>query len=315
MKKTIIKILKDFITVIFILVVIDFIAGAFFKLTIDKSPDGRYFKTNYLFDNLKEEILIIGDSKAEGNYSPHIFEEYLQMECWNAGRGGQNIPYIRCVQEAVLDQHSPEVVIINIDKDNFEQELNYEEIAFLKPFYWDNPEIKPFIDSISENEKYFMYSNLYTFNSTFYYLFRSFFVKGSDGHRKDKGWKPKFGQINISRYPNLEKIHYKPSKPLNMRTIEEFENAVSSFINAGSDVYVVISPDFQPRTRSITYTILTQLSKKHGFNFMDFSFDTSYIYKPELFSDFLHLNHEGARLFSEEIARRIMADRGLVYNQ
>jgi lysophospholipase L1-like esterase len=51
------------------------------------------------------------------------------------------------------------------------------------------------------------------------------------------------------------------------------------------------------------------IAVKYGVPFFDYSHDETLISRPELFSDFLHLNDKGARIFSEMVIDRILKER------
>jgi len=305
MKKIYVKVFRDFLIILFIVFALDIVFGKLCSIALHNSPDGRYYKTLYVFEHYNEDILMIGSSKAEVNFVPNVFEEELNLTCWNAGRGGQSLPYSRCIQEVSLSRHAPKILILGVNKLVLERPLNFVRMGFLKPFYWDFPPIRPFINEISTNEKYYMFSNLYAYNSTFYYLFRSYFVKGMDGENKHKGWKPKTGHMSIDLNSNYKHEIFVEPKPINKRALKEFETIIQSFKKAGTEIYVVISPDFKPANPTTTIVKLKELANEYHFELLDYSHDTTFIYKPQLFRDFGHLNTNGAYQLSNKIADKI----------
>ncbi len=302
------KIIRNLVVLLFIVFLIDIAFGLIFSKILYKSPDGRYYKTIYSLEKSNEDILIIGSSKAEQDYVPEILTKKLNLSCWNAGRGGQGLLFFRCIQEATLKRYSPKILILNLSKHNLEGKLKTERIGLLRPFYWNHPEIRGLIDRISKYEKYFVYSNLYAYNSVFYYLFRSYVIKGIDGNIKDNGWKARTGQIKIDSSVNYTREIYQKSLTIDDTSRNEFEILLSSFIEKGTKVYIIIAPDFQPSSRTISLGKIDEIAKKYNVKVLDYHRDTTFIYNRKLFIDHGHLNVEGARLITNKIAQEIMTD-------
>ena len=63
---------------------------------------------------------------------------------------------------------------------------------------------------------------------------------------------------------------------------------------------LVISPEFIPTDfySSPSYKKIKELSDKYGLSIMDYSKNPQFLFNKELFSDMLHLNDNGAKLFS-----------------
>lgn len=299
------KICRDFVFILLLLYVVDLLFGVVFSNILESIPDGRFYKINYTLNESKEDVLVLGSSKAETNFVPYIFEDKLKMTCWNGGRGGQGLLYFRAMQEAVLSRHKPKVVILHLS--NYVLANNYvsDKISILKPFYHKNPEIKPFVNEISEQESYLMYSNIYQYNSNFYYFFRSFAKKGIDGDLKDKGWKPRIGKIKQENVLDYEREIIHESDYIKPRSVEELEKMLKSFISSSVKIFVVSAPSFRPINAPRNEAKLKKLLQKHNITYIDLSKDEDFIHKAELFKDFGHLNKEGAIKFSEKVSELI----------
>lgn len=287
--------------VVIILVSIDFIAGIFLDAVLENSPDGRYYKANYTLNECKDDVIILGSSRAETNFAPFVFEDSLNLSVWNAGRGGQGLPFWYASQQGILANHSPKIAIINVEYDFLSGELqgSYERAGFLRPFYKKAPAIQPIINEISTYEKYLVNSKLYVYNSSFYYLFRPYFFKGLDGPIDGKGWKKIKGVL--SSEVNLSVVEH--SKALNPDSIKLFEQMIHDFQSKNCSVFVVISPNYGKYVESSE--TLDYLKKERGFSLLDESRNLNFIENNKLFNDKDHLNTKGAILFSQVIAGKI----------
>lgn len=290
--------------ILLILIPIDLLTGLLLDNILKRQPDGRYYKAEYSLNRSCEEIFILGSSRAETNLNPIIFEEMLDMKCWNAGRGGQSLPYFRCIQECVLKRYAPKVLVLNVEYNLCEKSLEYwyEKAGFLKPFYRKNPEIRPILNEISRFEKYYMYSSIYAYNSSFYYLLRPFFKEGIDGKNEHKGWKPMDGIMSEEILIQNDNDSLIQSEII-PKALYELNVLLESFSSAGTKIIVVISPDFYPRERNTpTLYEIESFSRKYNFPILDYTTDTAFVLRNELFFDSNHLNRDGAVKLSESIS-------------
>jgi len=269
----------------------------------DHSPDGRYYKTAYSLDRSNEDVIILGSSRGEINYAPYLIEESLHLSCWDASRGGQGLPYMHAIEEGILNRYNPKVFILNVEADILEYPPFYQEAGFLRPFYKNHREIQPEMDKISPLEHTKLYSRLYAYNSSFYYLLRPYLFHDLDGKISDKGWKPRDGQMHDPGFP-FEIVDN--DRPLNPEAVEELETMVQELADRGIELFLVISPNYGEKTvHSSTIDYLTNLSKERDIPLFNFATDSTFVTHPELFIDIQHLNRTGAEIFTKKLIEKI----------
>lgn len=301
------RLFKNVFIVLFLCTIADVAAGRLLDYLRDHSPDGRYYKAKYSLEDCKEDIVIIGSSRAEINYVPAIFEDSLRMACWNAGRGGQGLPYFRAIQEGILARYTPKIVLLNVEDYLLEKKPYYEEAGFIRPFYRNHKEIRPILNKISFYERFLLWSKLYAYNSSFYYLIRPYFFHNIDGKVSDKGWKPRQGAVEINTGEPL--VTESIDDPLQQESVQEFETFIKKFLDKGCHVFVVISPNCNRNlVTSTSNQHVESFCKKHNVPVYKYSNDLEWVTKPELFVDPDHLNVEGAQLFTKMIASRMKKD-------
>ncbi len=290
--------LKIFILLIAFFI-LDFLIGVGMDQVVSHSDNGRYYKARYSLEESTEDVIILGSSRAETNYVPHVIEEKLGLSCWTTGRGGQILPFWNAMGRGVVDRYNPKIIIVNVEPYFLEQGLSFEKAGFLRPFYRSHPEIHEVIDRISPHEKFLLNSRLYAYNSSFYYLLRSFIIKDLDGRRADKGWKPRIGKYPIE-YKETQVVNY--SRDLNQDTVAYFE----SFINGlkGSKIYIVISPDFSKSY--VSSPSIEYLKKLKDITLINLGEDNLLSSQNEYYRDPSHLNKEGAILFTRQLCDEIM---------
>ncbi len=293
------KLFLRLVGLVIILAVLDQGVGLVLGIIRDHSPDGRYYKAKYTLETAEEDIIIIGSSRGERDYVPYLMEEAFGLSCWNASRGGQGLPYFRAMQEGILNRYKPKLVILNLEVDILEHTPFYQQMGFMRAFYKKHQEIRPILNKISPNEKWKLSSNIYAYNSSYYYLLRPYLFPGLDGKNSDKGWKPSVG---IWEDPGYAFEVVNTAKPLHETAVGELVSLVEGFIAKDIPLIFSIAPNYGERTEmtsSLHY--IQDLAKKHDIPLFNFSSDTTFVTTAEYFIDIEHLNVEGAILFTSKL--------------
>lgn len=295
-----------------ILVLLDLIFGIIFRQIIEHSPDGRYYKANYSLTQCNEELVVFGSSRAETNFVPSVFTDSLNLSAWNTGRGGQTLPFWYAMQQGVLNINTPKVAVVNIENDflTYDMSNGYERAGFLRPFYRKHYEIRPIINRISSFEKTLMSSNIYAFNSSFYYLLRPYLIRGLDGKKEFKGWKTRYGTIEQN---NKDYYVYNSTQELNMETTLLFNKFIENFTNKGCNVFIVVSPNYK---QLVKYSpTLEYVSNMNNVTLLNHSNNKKFVDNHLYFNDNFHLNIEGAIEFSKCIGNEIARTYNMGYSQ
>lgn len=288
-----------------LLAIIDQLAGELLDYLRDHAPDGRYYKARYSLEQCNEDVIVLGSSRGEMNYDPFIIEDSLKMTCWDASRGGEGMAYFRSIQEGILARYAPKLVILNVEGNMLEDHPSYVENGFLRPFYNDHKEIRPFINKISKYEKFLMLSRLYAYNSSYYYLIRPYFIEGLDGDKNDKGWKPRDGHINpVFVHEGVEKVV--DNNPLDPETLAEFKKLVARFEEKSVQLIIAVSPNYgvlEDHTPTIDF--IQDFTKEHNIPFFIHSNDQEFVSRADFFIDPDHLNREGSIYYTRKLAAEI----------
>ena len=284
------------------LVVADYSIGLLLRKVLESSPDGRYFKADYSLNKCNEDIIILGSSRAETNYAPFVFKESLKMSCWNTGRGGQTLPFWCAMEKGILARYTPKIVVVNVESEFLSENLKegFERAGFLRPFYYENSEIRPIVNRISSFEKFYLFSNIYAYNSSFYYLLRPYVLEDLDGRKEDNGWKARENMIHTEK---IELDILNSSRSINQETRELFEEFISDLKKSGSKVFVVISPDYGKL--AVSTSTIEFITKMNGITVLNFANNPGFSGNAKYFSDENHLNVEGAVKYSELVCNAI----------
>ena len=297
------KLLIKFLVIFLILMAIDFLWGIFFLKIVDISKEGRYYKAKYTLDLTSEDLLIIGSSLGEAGYCTKIFEDSLNITCYNVSRENQLLPYFNAIKEATLARYVPTYIVFDIHPSFLQGEPNHEIVGeVFNPFYKTHPEIQSILNNGSLSKKIIYLSNLYCFNSSYIYLLLPFIKKGMDRKVEDKGWRPRYGITAISSKIKI----LNPIGNLNKKAINEFHQFVDTIHNKGIQLIFCSSPMYNTticETPTIKY--VKKYAKENDIPYFDYANHKELLYNNEYFKDPAHFNDKGAIAFSKSIIQDI----------
>lgn len=285
---------------------VDFAIGSILKYLYFKQESGMLYRTTYSMEQTRADLLIFGSSTANHNYDTEIFEKKLNLSCYNAGRDASSIFYSTAILKSVLKRHAPKIIILNLDVDQFSiNELSYDRISSLLPYYESHPEIRSIIELKSSYEKLKLLSKIYPYNSYILSI-----VVGNTQFNKTR-------RSDINGYVPLLKTWNEPINHLKFEEVKLDSNKIHTFqsfiydcIKAKVQLYIVRPPYFINSDYVSNSTILAlKTANKYHIPFLDYYKDTSIISHSSLFADISHLNDQGARKFSNLVSDRIIAEQ------
>jgi hypothetical protein len=297
-----IRLLKKLVLFIIAFLIFDFIIGLGLSIIRDNAPDGRYFNAQHTLGEGKEDIVIFGASCGETDIVPYIIEDSLKMTCWNSARGGQGMTFWMCMELGILKRYTPKIAIVELGEERLKIGLkgSYKAAGILRPFYHKYKEIQPILNEISFFEKYFIQSNLYKYNSSFYYLFRPYLFKGLDGDIADKGWKPRNCQMSLID-PKL--VTTNTSEELNPESVEYFNKFISNLTDKGCKVFVVFTPNFNENL--ISTSTIEYVKNMKNVQLINYDDNVLFSKNSQLYCDQVHLNKEGAIKYTSLLVQKI----------
>lgn len=269
-----------------------------------KQKSGLNFQTTYAVEQTRDDIIILGSSRAQSHYDPSILESQLEGSCYNAGRNGQSLLYAAAVHNAILSRQAPQVVILDvIPMDFINYHGHYDRLSALLPYYRSNEAVRPFVEFRSPFERIKLMSGIYPFNSLPLQIIKYNLVAG----RPDKGFNPLRGTIPLPLHPSREKPWLRNGRDDKM--FAAFADMVASCMEKGIEFYPVISPSYSGEIigRDCLEDIEAILEGT-PYALWDFSDHQDFLLNQELFRDESHLNTVGAEAFSNFIAARIKAE-------
>lgn len=298
MKKFIINILIFF----GIVAVVDVAAGKVFWYLQSTKAGGRTGAEYYACNESKEDVIIMGSSRASHHYVPQIITDSLGLSCFNAGQDGNGIILQYGRWKMIAERYSPKMIIYDVNPsfDLLESD-NMAYIDHLKPFCSDK-EVTDYVARLFPLERYKLLSQMYRYN----YKFLEILSDCARGRGDDlRGYIPLKGQIRkevvdgnfaqeaISVRYDAEKLKY-------------FECLAKECREKGTRLMFVVSPYYRGSSYTIeTFAPVCEIAEKYGVPFMYYN-NGEFCLNPGFYKDSHHLNDDGARVFTTGLISQII---------
>ena len=289
-----------------IVAVVDVAAGRFFWYLQSIEAGGRSGDEYYVCKESKEDVLIMGSSRALHHYVSSLFLDSLGMSCFNGGQDGNGIVMQYGRWKMISKRHVPKLVIYDVEPIfDYGMNDNTRYIDRLKPFAGDK-EVKQYITGLYPLEDLKLFSHLYRYNYKFLEIASDCLNKGNG----EGGYKPLYGHIRREMVEadapdktNSEVQIYDELK------VTQLHNLITEVKASGSTIVLVSSPYWKsygiPDLR-----IIEKIAEELGVPFFNYS-DSDLCNNPDYFADSMHLNDVGAHVFTEDVVGKIKTMNGL----
>jgi hypothetical protein len=297
---------------IFIVLVIsaDAVAGYILRKLYFTQSSGQNRSLTYILSECTDDILILGNSRAQHHYDPRVIGRKLNMSCFNAGQdGGHSIllPYSQL--KVLTKRYSPRIVILEFFTEGIiRYNGDYDRLSILLPYYRDYPEVRPLVILRSPYEKVKLLSSVYPFNSNILNIIR-FNINVLAKYKQDfDGYIPRMGKVTDEMLKaEAETTGESVIDPNKVKALEEI---IRICREKNINLFIATAPVFHyPGDKKMTPSPASRLSmeimERNHVNYLDFTYDPAFIGHRELFFDIRHLNDEGSRIFSEMLADTI----------
>ena len=291
---------------LFILLLFDQVIGTALQHFYFTMKSGVQYRTTYAIEKTNADILVLGSSRAIHHYEPEVFEDSLKLSFYNAGRDGEESSLFHyAILKGVLKRYTPKIIILDLMYGELGNALySYDRLASLSPYYKTHPEMQPIIELRSNNEKIKMISGIYPYNSLLMSIISGNLDKEGKKNKDIKGYLP----------VPAESVIHKPIQTVDRREPYELDSTrtkvLQAFIQdckqAKIRLYIVCSPYYEKSIGTdLSMDQIKKLATTYQVNFFDFSTESVFLNRPELFGDPWHLNDSGAHIFSKMMVAKI----------
>ena len=144
-----------------IVAVVDFSLGKVFYWLQSSEAKGRTQTEYYICNDLKEDILVMGSSRATHHYVAKMISDSLGVTCFNGGQDGNGILLQYGRWKMISKHHLPKVIIYDIEPSfDLMVDDNSRYIDRLKPYSIDR-DVNKYIAELFPMERFKMLSGCY----------------------------------------------------------------------------------------------------------------------------------------------------------
>ena len=279
---------------------------------LKKTERGHFHTMNALMnDSINADVIMLGSSRVEYAYNPHIIDSVLDCNSRNLGVSGQ--PFgVSCLRWQLYNRHNnpPKLIIINCDFIEIAKmvENGYEREQYY-PYLFD-PLVQPYLKDYGFTwvDKYIpMYRYHGEYKLMFIGLCELFNIYHDHKNNPCKGYIPSYEAWNGEALNDVIKNDELKREP-SYHVVSLLDSLLRNAIDDGSKVTFVQAP-FYCRLRDnlddhATRAVYDSLALAYGIPFLDYRYmsiceDSTY------FQDGTHLNYLGSGIFTLELAKDI----------
>lgn len=287
-----------------LLIAADWSVGTWSEKMYYKSKYGIFHRQIYCLTESQDELMIMGSSRAAHHYVPQIFEDSLEMSCYNAGSDGMCIYYHYGILASRIQRDCPpKMVILEVIGTDAEvsQGATFSLDAALDryaPHYGEFAEIDSMFTFNGWKEKVKLLSKTYKYNSKLVQTIKCNYIPWPE----DRGYEALNGVMKVEEGELAADVLAPSSVEPNIeeRKIVYLQKFIDSCKSNNILLVMCYSPYYgQAIPKSIQ--MIEELAENNGVKFLNYGDDVRF-QKPEYFQDASHLNDTGAKEFTKEIA-------------
>lgn len=295
--------IKYMLLVFSILLALFFVDRIFGKL-LDRLYIYQTDKVTYAIKKAKEDILILGSSRAVAHYDSKIIEKETGLSCFNYGVGGQNIYYHYAILNTVIRTHKPKIVVyelFDIDITKTASSHDKDLLNALYPAYNINDTIHSIVKlQGTKTRNKLVISSIYKHNSNLTNYIYNILLKpawyDSAGYIAIESgkWNKEIELLNEKYEFDNQKIEYI------RRFMELCKSENIQLIFAVSPKYCIYEKNVNP-----VFDTIRNMALNNDIEFWYYEQDKKFLDDRDYFKDPLHLKKEGATEYTKIISEKI----------
>ena len=275
------------------LCLLDFAVGKLGDYIITKLPDnsGQIAKGFYRMNRLNTDIVILGSSRGLHHYVTAALKDSVNQytngsyTAFNASIRGKKIDCNSCAAESIMDRYPPKLLIFEVTEYELSGGNIDTDMDFLAPLYTSNRFAKQYIDSLVWKKRIKYLSGFYRYNWKIPQIASSFFLQN-----EETGYEPVFHVMD-----HIPESQAEDPVVINKHSLHHFCQVLKTAKEKKINLIVVTSPCFRSGIHNAT---LPDLCAQYGIPYIDMRNLELFNLHPEFFQDPLHLNDNGAHIFT-----------------
>jgi len=293
-----------------ILLVLAFIFDWMISSGLKKTERGHFHTMNALMnDSINADVIMLGSSRVEYGYNPHIVDTVLDCNSRNLGVSGQ--PFgVSCLRWQLYNRHNnpPKLIIVNCDylelrgmvDNGYEREQYYP--------YMSDPLVKQFLDDYGFNyaDKYIP---IYRYHGDYKLmgigLAELFHIRHDRKGNPYKGYFPSYEAWNGEALNDMIKNNGLECK-LSYHVVSLLDSLLRNAIDEGSKIVFVQAPYYYRLRDNLddhtTRSVYDSLANAYDIPSLDYQ-DMIICNDSTYFKDGCHLNFRGSQIFTLKLAK------------
>jgi len=297
------KVLLGLLAIIVISLVVDRCVGFLFEKAYKNSKYGIFHRQEYCLHDSKDEILILGSSRAAHHYVPQIFTDSIGMSCYNCGSDGQCIYYQYGILSSYIERGDiPKVVLLEVMNTDavvsngatFGLDAAIDRLA---PNYGEYNEIDSLLLLKGWKERVKLFSKCYRYNSKAVQLIKCNFIPWPE----NMGYEAVFGELSDTT--TLKNRKNKKNEVIDEQKLIYMNKLIRACKNNNIKLFFIESPYYSIST-SLGIDVLKEIALKNDIPYLDYR-NASVFMCPAYFKDEGHLNNKGAYFYSGVVASNL----------
>lgn len=291
------------VTIIVILLVsVDRILGAINQSLYIESKYGIFGRQIYCLHESKEDMLILGSSRASHHYVPSIFQDSLNLSCYNCGSEGMCIYYHYGILASYIERGAiPKLVIydvMDLDAEEYSGPTFNLEAALdrFAPHYKEYESIDSLFSLKDWKEQIKLLSKSYRYNSKLVQSIKCNFIPS----KEDNGYEAVIG--NLPDTASFQVRNFVDT-PLDSIKLVYLNKLIKLSKEYKINLVLVQSPKYYS-SKSNGIDAIKKIASEENIPFLDYV-NADSLMKKEYFRDHLHLNDDGAHIWSQFIANKL----------
>lgn len=300
------KVLLGVLASVVLLVAADWAVGTWSEKMYYKSKYGIFHRQIYCLQESKDDILILGSSRAAHHYVPQIFEDSLGMSCYNAGSDGMCIYYHYVILASRIHRGcAPKLVVLEVLRSDaevsgdavFSLDAALERLA---PHYGEIPTIDSLYAYNGWKERIKLMSKTYRYNSKLVQTIKCNYIPWPE----NKGYEALSGVIEETEGEAADVLSSAGELPIEERKLEYVQKLIDLCKANNIKLLMLYSPYYHNEIPNAITTI-EDIAVKNDVPFLNYGLVEQF-QNNEYFQDASHLNDTGAKAYTLEVVHQIM---------
>lgn len=290
------------ISVLGVVAIADIVSGIVLdRYTRTHRLPGDLAPIDYMLKEADQDVIIVGNSAILNSLMPSVVSDSTGYSVYNGASNGQSLPFFHTMVDAILNRYTPKAIVIGLQTSILRDKGPGERYNILSPYYRQGyVTIDSCFESASTLEPYLLKSTFYRYNNIWFRILLYHLTDRTE-HTSDGFIAKPSGGIQ----PDIEVLKGEgsptPQRIAELRTILEKCRQ--------KDVRVIIM--WPPEYRKYTSERQTKKAVEHlvrefdNVCVIDDSADSLFLASPQFFFDNLHLNADGALIYSKSKATQL----------